>query len=274
MLRSLTSGISAMQQFQQQLDVIGNNIANVNTTGYKTSSVDFADAFSQTVGASGASGSMQVGTGVATDSIANQFSQGTINPTGSPSNLAISGNGFFLVRDSATGNTYATRAGNFSVDPNGYLVNSEGFRVQGYSDAGLSSLGDIKIDNAGAPSGSTSAVKSFNIDNKGDVVVTLQDGTNFTRGQVLLQNFTAPQMLVKEGDSLYSGLAGAGPLTQPAAAQTNGLGLIQSGALEASNVDLTVEISSLITTQRAYEASAHVISTSDQILQDLVNIKR
>ena len=274
MLRSLTSGISAMQQFQQQLDVIGNNIAHVNTTGFKTSSVDFADAFSQTVGASGSSGSMQVGTGVMTDSITNQFSQGTINATGSSSDLAISGNGFFLVRDPATGNTYATRAGNFQVDTSGYLVTSEGFRVQGYSDAGLSSIGDIKIDNSGAPSGSTSAVKSYDFDNKGDLVVTLQDGTNFTRGQLLLQNFTAPQMLVKEGDSLYSGLAGAGPLTQPAAAQTSGLGSIQSGALESSNVDLTVEISSLITTQRAYEASAHVISTSDQILQDLVNIKR
>jgi flagellar hook protein FlgE len=217
---------------------------------------------------------MQVGTGVSTDSITNEFTQGTINATGYSSDLAISGNGFFLVKNPESGNTYATRAGDFHVDTGGYLVTSEGDRVQGYSDAGLTTLGDLKIDNAGAPGGSTSAVKSFDFDNKGDLVVSLQDGTQFTRGQVLLQNFTSPQMLIKEGGSLYSGLTGAGPLAQAAAAGTNGLGDIQSGALETSNVDLTVEISGLITTQRAYEASAHVISTSDQILQDLVNIKR
>ncbi len=263
-----------MQQFQQQLDVIGNNIANVNTTGFKSSSVEFADALSQTVGASASSGQMQVGTGVTTDSISNQFTQGTINSTGYAYHLAISGNGFFLVRDSATGAEYATRAGNFHVDTNGYLVTTEGFRVQGYSDSGLTQVGDLKLDNTGAPGGTTSSVNSFNFDNKGNLLVTLDDGTQFTRGQVLMQDFRSPQMLVKEGGSLYSGLTNAGGLAQPAAAGTNGLGTIQSGALESSNVDLTVEISSLITTQRAYEASAHVISTSDQILQDLVNIKR
>ncbi len=132
MLQSLDSGITALQQFQQQLDVIGNNIANVNTTGFKSSSVDFADTLSHTVGNSPDGGPMQVGTGVSTDSITSQFSQGTINGTGNPSDLAVSGNGFFVVRDPQTGAEYATRAGDFQVDSSGYLVTSQGQRVQGY----------------------------------------------------------------------------------------------------------------------------------------------
>jgi flagellar hook protein FlgE len=273
LLQSLSSGVSAMQQFQQELDVIGNNIANVATTGYKGADVNFADALSQTMQGAGATGSMQVGTGVTTDTIANRFTQGAINATGNPTDLAISGNGFFVVRDTVTNAQFATRAGNFTVDTSGYLV-LNGMRVQGYSDGALSTLGDIKIDNTGAPGGSTAAIQSWNFDNKGDIVVTLTDNTTFTRGEVLLQNFQSPQMLVKEGDSLYSGMAAAGPLAQISAPTTNGLGKLEVGALEGSNVDLTTELSNLITTQRAFEANSKVITTSDEVLQTLVNLKR
>lgn len=273
LLQSLSSGVSALQQFQQELDVIGNNIANVTTTGYKGADVAFADALSQTMQGGGATGSMQVGTGVTTASIDNRFTQGAINATGNPTDLAISGNGFFLVRDAVTNAQFATRAGNFTVDPNGYLVNN-GLRVQGYSDAALSTIGDIKIDNTGAPGGSTAAVQSWNFDSKGNIVVTLTDNTTFTRGQVLLQNFKSPQMLVKEGNNLYSGLTAAGPLAQASAPSTNGLGKLEAGALEGSNVDLTTELSNLITTQRAFEANSKVITTSDEVLQTLVNVKR
>lgn len=262
-----------MQQFQQELDVIGNNIANVATTGYKGADVQFADALSQTMQGAGATGSMQVGTGVTTDSIANRFTQGAINATGNPTDLAISGNGFFVVRDSVTNAQFATRAGDFTVDTNGYLL-LNGRRVQGYSDAALSTIGDLKIDNTGAPGGSTAAIQSWNFDNKGDIVVNLTDGTTFTRGEILLQNFQSPQILVKEGDNLYSGLSAAGPLAQPSAPMTNGLGKLEVGALEGSNVDLTTELSNLITTQRAFEANSKVITTSDEVLQTLVNLKR
>ena len=262
-----------MQQFQQELDVIGNNIANVTTTGYKGADVQFADALSQTMQGAGATGSMQVGTGVTTDSIANRFTQGAINATGNPTDLAISGNGFFVVRDSVTNAQFATRAGNFTVDTGGYLV-LNGRRVQGYSDAALSTIGDLKIDNTGAPGASTAAIQSWNFDNRGDIIVNLTDGTTFTRGQVLLQNFQSSQMLVKEGDSLYSGLNAAGPLATASAPSTNGLGKLEVGALEGSNVDLTTELSNLITTQRAFEANSKVITTSDEVLQTLVNLKR
>jgi flagellar hook protein FlgE len=152
-------------------------------------------------------------------------------------------------------------------------------RVQGYTDASLTTMGDIKIDNAGAalnPNGSvnTSAVASYSFDNTGKLKVLLADGTQFTRGQILLQNFTNPAQLQKVGNNLYEGLAAAGPLAAPLAPGGNGLGGLVTGALEMSNVNLAIELTSLITTQRAYEANSKVISTSDELLQTLVNLKR
>jgi flagellar hook protein FlgE len=275
MLRSLDSGISAMQQFQTEMDVIGNNIANVNTTGYKASRVDFADALSQTLQSNGAGDAMQIGTGVGTDTIATQFSQGALTATGNPSDLYVSGNGFFVVRDPADGQTFATRAGNFQVDSSGYLITAAGMRVQGYNDAGLTSVGDLQIDASGAP-GTTSSTKvdSYAFSADGTLTVKLDDGTTFTRGQVLLQTFNAPEALHKEGGNLYSNLAAAGPLDALAAPKTNGAGSIIGSALESSNVDLTTEFSSMITAQRAFEASSKIISTSDEMLQTLVNLKR
>src|ERR1700744_5728282 len=104
MLLSMDSGVSALDQFQQQLDVIGNNIANVNTAGFKSADVSFANAFSETLGSNSA-GSEQVGTGVLTSSITDNYSQGSITSSGVQSNMAIDGNGFFQVKDPATGQT-------------------------------------------------------------------------------------------------------------------------------------------------------------------------
>src|SRR5664279_664165 len=117
MLTALDSGVSALNQFQQNLNVIGNNIANVDTTGYKAASMNFADAFSQKLGFN-ATGSMQVGTGVQTSSISNQFTQGSIAGTAVPTDMAVNGNGFFLVSDPSTGADYVTRDGQFSKDTN------------------------------------------------------------------------------------------------------------------------------------------------------------
>lgn len=273
MLIALDSGVSALNQFQQSLNVIGNNIANVDTVGYKAASMNFADAFSQTLG-SNSSGVMQVGTGVLTGSISSQFTQGSITGTSVPTDMAINGNGFFTVSDPTTGASYATRDGQFSTDSSGYLLTSTGMRVQGYTDAGLATLGDIKIDNTGAPGGSTAAVQSYTFGSDGKLSVLLSDGTQFTRGQVLLQNYTNPQQLTKVGNNLYSNLSSAGGLTTPVAPSSGGLGSLVTGSLEMSNVDLAGQLTSLITTQRAYEANTKVITTSDEILQALVNLKR
>jgi flagellar hook protein FlgE len=271
MLRSLNTAVTGLQQFQQDIDVIGNNIANVNTTGFKDARTDFEDAFSQALGANS-----QVGTGVSTASITNNFNQGTVNSTGVGTDLAVSGQGFFVVRNATDNSQHVTRAGDFHVDASGYLVTSNGQRVQGYSDSGLATIGDLMIDATGAPATATAGAtfKSVSIDQTGRINVTLSDGTQFVRGQVLLQNFLDPGALAKEGENLYSFSASAGPLTQPLPAQSNGLGAIQSGALEMSNVDLTSEMANLITAQRAFQANARIITTSDEILQEVVNLKR
>jgi flagellar hook protein FlgE len=284
MIRSLTSGISGMQQFQKRLDVIGNNISNVNTTGFKSARVGFEDAFSQTVQASSpgtastsSTSSIQVGSGVATAAVRNQFTQGAISRSGVGTDLAISGEGFFLVQDPVSGEDFASRAGDFRLDQNNYLVTSGGFRVQGFNDSNLATIGDLQIDIASLtpPPVAGSSVTSFSIDGEGIINLRLDDGSSSTAGQVLLQNFRDPSALTKEGGNLYSGLINAGPIaTTPQSPATSGLGRIVSGALELSNVDLASEFAGLITTQRAFQASARVITTSDEILQELVNLKR
>jgi len=271
MVSSLTAGVSGIQQFQQKLDVIGNNIANSDTLGFKSGRADFEDTFSQTL--TGGSNSIQIGSGVSTGAVRSTFNQGTITPTSSPTDLAIDGDGFFLVRDTVSGRQFATRAGNFTKDPGGFLVTSDGYRVQGYQDGALGAPGDIQINDTGAPNGDTSGMRTFNIDSSGKVNVVLNDGESFVRGQVLLQRFQDPGSLIKEGKNLYSGITITGPLAQPTAPDTNGTGTISSGHLEMSNVDLASQFADLITTQRGFQASARIITTTDEMLQEVVNLK-
>jgi len=274
MLRSLSTAVSGLQQFQQEIDVVGNNIANVNTTGYKSSRVDFEDSFSQALGGSG--GASQIGAGVDTASVSNNFKAGTITRTGVSTALAISRQGFFVVRNATDSSSFVTRAGDFHLDTSGNLITNDGFRVQGFSDSALSTRGDIVIDGTGAPAGTAAGAKmeSFSIDRTGTISVHMSDGTNFVRGQVLLQNFRDPSQLVKEGNNLYSTTAAAGPLAQTSVPDAAGLGGIEANALEMSNVDLTSEMSSLILAQRAFQANARMITTSDDVLQEVVNLKR
>jgi flagellar hook protein FlgE len=287
MIRSLNSGVSGIQQFQQQMDVIGNNIANVNTVAFKSSRVDFADSFSDTLRGSTAatatsSGTpaIQIGTGVTTTSVKSIFTQGALVRTGAQTDLMISGSGFFVVRDPVNDTQYVTRAGNLRVDANGYLVTDGGLRVQGYNDLALSDVGDLQIDPTTRPPtlSATAEMNGWSISREGELRIKLSDGTEYVRGQILLQRFSDDQALVKEGQNLYSGIATAGPLggatPSPAPPGTNGLGRIEAGAIEISNVDLANEFANMITAQRAFQASARVITTSDEMLQELVNLKR
>lgn len=127
---SFSTSLSGLDANQQKLNVIGNNLANMNTVGFKSSTVEFADLVSQSVGGSSAN-PMQIGLGVTTGSISPNFSQGGIENTGVPTNVAIQGSGFFVLGDAST-RSY-TRAGNFSFDANGMLVNADGSAVQGYT---------------------------------------------------------------------------------------------------------------------------------------------
>jgi len=284
MLTALSSAVSGLDAYQQQMDIIGNNIANLNTTAFKSATGNLVDSFSDTLqaaaaasGTNNATNAMQIGTGVTTASITSDWSAGVINPTGISSNLAINGNGFFVVQDPNTSAQYVTQDGTFSINTNGQLVTSTGMLVMGANTAGSppSGLGALLINTTGMPSTSspTATMTSYSINNQGIITVNLSDGTSFARGQVLLQNFTNPQALTSAGNNLYSNTAAAGGLAAPTTPGSSSLGTIQSGALELSNVDLSAQMASLITAQRAFEANSKIITTSDELLQTVVNMK-
>ena len=237
MLRSLNTGISGLKQFQTALDNIGNNLANLNTVGFKSSRVDFADTLNQTLrpgtpdsgGARTGTASIQVGNGVFVSGVRNQFTQGAVNQTGVFTDLAISGEGFFVVKNPAnTTELFATRAGDFRIDSNGFLVTNQGFRVQGIVDtidAGLDFAagavrGDILLNKgnlpalaAAVPTAGAAGISNITIDSSGKIQVLLEDGTQYIRGQILLQKFQNPNALLKGGNNLYSGMATAGAIT-------------------------------------------------------------
>ncbi len=283
LIGTLTSGVSALRTFSKGLEVIGNNIANVNTTGYKASSATFSESFSNTLrGSAPSSGTVssqsgiQVGTGVQLSSISTNFTQGALNSTGNGYDLGISGAGFFVVQDATSGAQYATRDGQFRKDDNGFLVTQGGLRVQGLTGATLATVGDIQIG-ATLPVGAE--LQSVSIDTSGNVVESYSDGTSATTARLQLQTFSDTSALMKEGSNLYTGLIAAGPIGGGILAGGNdpgssGLGKIQSGTLESSNVDLTQQFSDLITTQRSFQAGARLITVSDTVLEDIVNLKR
>jgi flagellar hook protein FlgE len=281
MLTALSSAVSGLDAYQEQMDIIGNNIANLNTTGYKSATGNLVDSFSDTLqaataatGNDNATDAIQIGTGVMTGSVTNDWSEGAINSTGVASNLAISGNGFFVVQDPNTGAQYVTQDGTFNINLNGNLVNSAGMELVGYSDTNLSKLGLVVINAANLDTANPSATMSgYTINSQGIITVNMSDGTSYTRGQILLQNFTDPQALTSVGNNLYSNTVNAGGLTAPGAPGSGSLGAIQSGALETSNVDLSAQMADLIIAQRAFEANSKMITTSDELLQDVVNMK-
>ena len=287
LIGTMGSGVSALRTFMKGLEVIGDNIANVNTTGYKASEAKYADSFSNILQRSAPSGtsngntpSIGVGTGVTLAGINTDFNQGSLASTGKVTDLGISGNGFFHVKNPVDGSEYATRAGDFRWDDKGYLVTAQGYRVQGATGTGLGTVGDLKLGTP--PTGAER--QSVSIDKLGNVVEFYSDGTSATKNQLLLQNFNDTTALVREANNLYSGLLAAGPIGAAAgsfavtatanAPGTNGLGSIQSGTLELSNVDLTDQFANLITTQRSFQAGSRLVTVSDTVLEDIVNLKQ
>ena len=288
LIGTLGSGVSALRTFMKGLEVIGNNIANVNTSGYKSSSAAYSDTFSNILQRSAPSSAtatnteaLAVGTGVKLGGISTNLSQGSLQTTGRSSDLGVSGEGYFHVKNSGDGTEFVTRDGSFRWDDQGKLVNSQGYRVQGLTGDGLGTVGDITLGTP--PVGAE--LQSVSFDKNGNVIEFYSDGSSATTNQVLLQNFTDQSALVKEGSNLFSGMLAAGPVGAASgsfafqvgtgnAPGANGLGSIQSGTVELSNVDLTEQFSSLITTQRSFQAGSRLITVSDTILEDIVNLKR
>ncbi|MEK4030190.1 MULTISPECIES: flagellar basal body rod protein FlgG [Bacillaceae] len=259
MLRSMYSGISGMKGFQNKLDVIGNNIANVNTFGFKKGRVTFKDMVSQQIsGASAAAGGLggtnpkQVGLGSQISSIDTIHTQGSLQTTARPLDLGISGDGFFVLKKG--NDTVYTRSGNFYLDATGNVVNSDGYYLQG---AG----GNINIP---------STAESFSIGADGSISVV---GGNATGGAIQLAKFPNPDGLEKVGSNLYRVSNNSGAATNSAPG-SGGAGKLVSGTLEMSNVDLSEEFTEMIVAQRGFQANTRIITTSDEILQELVNLKR
>lgn len=291
LIGTMGSGVSALRTFMKGLEVIGANIANVNTTGYKAQDAKYADAFSNILqrsspSANGSSNtpSTGIGTGVVLAGVNTNFGQGSLASTGKETDLGISGNGFFQVRNTVEDAVYATRSGDFRWDDQGYLVTQTGYRVQGAT-GGTATTAPTTVDDIQLGTPPTGAERqSVSIDRGGNIVEFYSDGTSVTTGRILLQNYQDPAALVKEGNNLYSGLLSAGAIGAAANsvdmvagtndAGSNGLGLIQSGTLELSNVDLTDQFANLITTQRSFQAASRLVTVSDSVLEDIVNLKR
>jgi flagellar hook protein FlgE len=409
MLSSLYSGVSGINAAGYTMSVLGNNIANSTTVGFKGGYTSFADILSQSLG--GAGGGGQIGRGVNLSDVGTLFTQGSFENTSNGTDLAIEGAGFFMVADD-TG-TYYTRAGQFIMDDEGYLVNPSGFRLQGYSadetGALLTTIGDLNVAQiSSAPLATTSfrivanldgsvqqneegsiysttitvydsigsaipltltftkeatqgtwswlpsvpsdmgtinsgggtlqfdtdgnltsppgdetividpatggaqltvdwnildpttglpstditgyasandtyglfqdgyapgTVESVAIEQDGQIVGLFTNGQTRTIGQVLVADFVSPWGLTKMGKSLFAESMSSGQPTIGEAG-TGGRGSIAANALEMSNVDMASEFVRMITTQRAYQANARVISTSDDLLAELMQIKR
>lgn len=282
MLRSMYSGISGMRGFQTKLDVIGNNIANVNTSGFKKGRVTFQDMMSQTTqGAQGAAGGrgginpIQVGLGSQIGSIDNIHTQGFLQSTGRPLDIAIEGDGFFQVAtfngndDDATVNeVFYTRAGNFYLDNEGYVVTADGYFLLQPSeedDSGNVTFGEkIKID--------PTTTQSFSIAKNGDINI-VGTGDDSLEQKIGITIFANPEGLEKVGGSLYIQSENSGD-PQYGEPGVNGAGDLAASSLEMSNVDLAEEFTEMIVAQRGFQANTRIITTSDEILQELVNLKR
>ncbi|MDC7122323.1 flagellar hook protein FlgE [Cellulomonas fimi] len=392
MLRSLFSGISGLRAHQTQLDVTGNNIANVNTTGFKASQTQFQDTLSQMLqngaGAQdgvGGTNPAQVGLGVRVAGITTNFTQGASQMTGRSTDMMIQGDGFFVVRKGTE--TYYTRAGSFDFDATGQMVlPGEGALVQGwaavngvvdtngplvdlrvpagtlmpavatstasyegnldadaadgttlnrtidvYDATGASreleltftksatgwsltatdgtatvnagamtftaagalttpttvTVGGVAVDlstitgfsgidsvKARTQNGQAAGVlQSFALGADGTITGAFSNGLKQTIGRLAIGSFTNPSGLEKAGGSLFRTSVNSGD-AQVGAAGTGGRGTLAGGALEMSNVDLSSEFTSLIIAQRGFQANSRVITTSDEVLQELVNLKR
>ncbi len=392
MLRSLFSGISGLRSHQTMLDVTGNNIANVNTTGFKSSQVQFQDTLSQVIqnggGAqdgTGGTNPAQVGLGVRVAGITTNFTQGASQSTGRSTDMMIQGDGFFVVRKGTE--TFYTRAGSFDFDPTGQMVlPGEGAIVQGWAavngvidtngplvdlkvpagtvmaavqsttasfvgnlpsdaadgttldrtisvfdstgvereikltftrsatgwsldatdgaatatpgaltfapDGSLTTpttftLGGVAVDlstitgfagietlKAGTQNGQAAGtLLSFALGADGTIMGSFSNGLKQAVGRIALGNFTNPGGLEKAGGSLFRTGVNSGD-AQVGTAGTGGRGGLAGGSLEMSNVDLSSEFTSLIIAQRGFQANSRVITTSDEVLQELVNLKR
>jgi flagellar basal-body rod protein FlgG len=258
MLRSLWIAKTGMEGQQTRLDQISNNLANVGTNGFKRGDVVFEDLMYQNLRPSGSATSeqtqlptgLQAGLGVRAAGPTRSFTQGNLQATGNNYDIAIKGNGFFQIQ-LPDGTTGYTRDGAFQVDAAGQMVTTNGYVVQ----PGITIPANALSVTVGAD---------------GTVQVTTPGATATpaTVGQIQLASFINPAGLEPRGGNIYTETAASGT-PNAAAPQSNGLGSLQQGFVETSNVNVVQELVTMIATQRAYELNSKAIQTSDQMLQRL-----
>jgi flagellar hook protein FlgE len=285
------TSIGGLKSHQTMLDTVANNIANVNTFGFKGSRVAFSDMLSQTISGSSAPGgdlggtnSKQVGLGANIGATQQLMTQGNIQTTGVLTDLAISGDGFFRVTNDGglIGAAAApfpemsyTRAGNFQFDAAGDLVTTDGYYVVGYAeDALVPDTPDLTTETRiNIPPGNSTAV-SIGQDGRVSYMDTAAN-IRVDAGWISIAKFANPAGLEPAGGNKWrdssDGNSGAEVTNIPTA---GGNGVIVAGGLEMSNVDLATEFTEMIRAQRGFQANSRTITTSDEILQELVNLKR
>ena len=260
MIRSLWIAKSGLDAQQTQLDVTSNNLANVSTNGYKRARAVFEDLLYQTLRQPGASSSaqtqipsgLQIGTGVRPVSTNRNFTQGNLTQTGNSLDIAIQGEGFFQIQ-LPDGTLGYSRDGAFQKDSQGQIVTSNGYPLSPAITIPSNAL-TISVGTDG-------------------VITVLQSGsaTPVQVGQIQLANFVNVGGLQSMGQNLFLETASSGTAT-PNTPGTNGVGLLNQGYVETSNVNVVEELVNMITTQRAYEINSRAIQTSDQMLARLTQL--
>lgn len=348
MVKSMFAAVAGLKTHQQKMDVIGNNIANVNTYGFKKARVSFADQFYSTLSQASEAGNafgggnpQQVGYGSQVGSIDVNFGTGGTASTDSGMDVMIQGQGFFLVgglnpdgyrcssRDDGTGNQLdsltgldLTRVGTFNIDGSGHLVTANkdyvyGFKnygpiggatdflkptggaggtkekvleplavPQAYYDKSAKYLGPVEYDANGRPvnppagydpadGGYITSMKLFNVGIAADGTVAgiNEDKKTVVIGKIAVANVPNANALEAQGSNSYRAGANTGIVTGEFAGEGS-TGLLASGRVEMSNVDLAQEFTDMITTQRGYQANTKIITVTDEMLQELVNLKR
>ena len=264
-VQTLYTAATGMEALETKLDVIANNMANINTTGFKKDRANFEDLFYRQIrmpGALDADGNLtstgiEVGLGTRVSSTQTNHVQGAMQTTNNPLDFAIEGEGFFRVNN-PSGDFLYTRAGNFGINANGQLV------------LGSAQTGWLLDPQITIPEEAVDVV----VTSDGQVQFRTTQSPNLQNaGQLNLSNFINPDGLLKLGDNLYqatdaSGVAIDGLPTDP------GFGGVRQGALEASNVEPVQELIDLITTQRAFELNSQVVQAGDEVMQIAANIRR
>ncbi len=261
MISSLWTAATGMNSQQTNIDVISNNLANVNTSGFKKAKINFADLIYTNMrqpGTPNAQGAeiptgTEMGHGVKVNSTQKLFSQGNIVNTNNDLDMAVEGEGFFRV-ERPDGSFAYTKDGSFKLDSNGQVVTSDGYRLS---------------PQVNVPQGA----KEITITSDGSVSITNSADQTETVGQIELYNFSNPAGLSSEGRNLYAVTAASGEALAGTPGQ-EGFGTVLQGFLEMSNVKVVEEMVNMIAAQRAYETNSKSIQASDEMLQTANQLKR